>query len=81
MIPIFSSLASFTLLVILLFIIPVWLGLHLYWKTPKNKSLSKEDEQRLHLLQDTAIRLEQRIQVLESILDQAIPDWRKQRRQ
>jgi phage shock protein B len=56
----------------------VWLFLHYRWKTARARSgLSDEDLTRLEHLHNTAQHLEQRTQVLESILDDNVPDWRR----
>ncbi|HDN27495.1 MAG TPA: envelope stress response membrane protein PspB [Thioploca sp.] len=61
----------------MLFIVPLWLGLHYRWKTKKKNSLSEEAVQRVQALQNQAEKLEQRVKVLESILDQKVPNWKK----
>ncbi len=60
------------------FVLPLWLFLHYRWKTARARTgLSDDDLHRLQQLQQTAVRLEERTQVLESILDDKAPDWRK----
>ena len=45
------------------------------WK--KMKAVTPKDEANLGTLRGTAERLEKRIEVLERILDDEIPDWRR----
>ena len=45
------------------------------WK--KMKTVTPKDEANLGTLRGTAERLEKRIEVLERILDDEIPDWRR----
>ena len=61
----------------MLFIVPLWLGLHYRLKKQKNNSLSEEAVQRIQALQNQAEKLEQRVKVLESILNQKAPGWKK----
>lgn len=63
--------------VFMLLIVPIWLGLHYRWKAKVRDSLSEEAAQRMSTLQSQADKLEQRIKVLESILDKKVSDWRK----
>ena len=62
----------------LFFLLPLWLFLHYRFKTAKARSgLSDEDMQRLESAQQRAEYLENRLRVLESILDQRAPDWKR----
>ena len=45
------------------------------WK--KMKAVTPKDEANLGTLRGTAERLEKRVEVLERILDDEIPDWRR----
>ncbi|EIJ43774.1 phage shock protein B [Beggiatoa alba B18LD] len=67
------------LAVLIVFILPLWLILHYRWKSKQKGTLSEEDQQRVLALQKKAEVLENRILVLESILDNALPEWRKQK--
>lgn len=83
MIKIITILIGFMIFIVfMLFIVPIWLGLHYRWKASDKKnqnSLPSEAVQRIQTLQSQADKLEQRVKVLESILDNQIPDWRKVR--
>ncbi|ALG69106.1 envelope stress response membrane protein PspB [Beggiatoa leptomitoformis] len=65
--------------VVLVFVVPLWLILHYRWKNKSKGGLSPEDKQQVMQLYKKAKGLEERINVLESILDDQIPDWRKQK--
>ena len=43
----------------------------------KKASLATIEQQRIATLQAQADKLEQRIKILETILDSKVPDWRK----
>ncbi|MDM8561351.1 envelope stress response membrane protein PspB [Candidatus Parabeggiatoa sp. HSG14] len=71
---------SFMLLMIFaLFVIPIWLGLHYRWKAKTKNSVSNKEVERIQALQNQTDKLEQRVKILESILDNRVPDWRKPR--
>ena len=42
----------------------------------RDSTLSKEDRQKLAQLSETAVRLTDRVQTLERILDAEVPNWR-----
>lgn len=71
----------FTLLVIgMVFVIgPLWLIFHYATVWKKSKGLSAEDEATLEELRQLSDKLEDRMQTLERILDDEIPDWRSRR--
>lgn len=76
--PSFLGIMKDLLVLGVVFILPLWLFLHYRWKNARAQSgLSDDDLQRLQHLQQTAVRLEERAKVLESILDDKMPDWRK----
>ncbi len=65
--------------VFLIFIVPLWLILHYRHKSKNAKFLIDEDEiKRVTAVQEMTKKLEDRVQVLETILDEKIPDWKKQ---
>lgn len=43
----------------------------------KKASLATAEQQRINTLQAQADKLEQRVKILEAILDSKVPDWRK----
>ncbi len=59
------------------FIAPLVIVLHYVTKWRESKSLSTEDEKLLQDLWDNAQRMESRINTLETILDDQVPEWRK----
>ena len=61
----------------MLFIVPIWLGLHYRWKAQVKNTLSQQEIQRIQALQSQAEKLEQRVKILETILDDKAPDWKK----
>ncbi|MCC5862233.1 MAG: envelope stress response membrane protein PspB [Gammaproteobacteria bacterium] len=68
----------FPLLVILLtVVVPLALLLHYITRWRESKGLSAEDEQMLEDLWQDAKRMESRVNALETILDDEVPDWRK----
>lgn len=58
-------------------VLPIFLFLHYTTRWRELKGLSKEDERMLEDLWRDAQRMESRINTLESILDDEVPDWRK----
>lgn len=61
----------------MIFVAPIWVIMHYRTAAKKNVGLSDDEQQSLQDLIESADGLEQRIEVLESILDQETPDWRK----
>lgn len=55
---------------------PLWLVLHYVSKFKASKSLSQADEETLAELWKQSEHLEQRIDSLETILDEEAPGWR-----
>lgn len=76
MIPIASLFATFLFFLLFMFVM-ISLGIALYHRSKPSTGLSEAEKTRIQVLEDTAQKLEQRVKTLESILDQAIPDWRK----
>jgi len=69
-----------TLMGLSIFVIPIWLFLHYRFKIAQAKfGLPQEEIKRLKELQATAEHLQERIEALESILDNKVPDWRRRR--
>jgi phage shock protein B len=59
------------------FIAPLVIVLHYVTKWRESKSLSAEDEKMLQDLWESTQRMESRINTLETILDDQVPEWRK----
>ncbi len=58
-------------------VLPLALILHYLTKWKEAKGLSNDDEKMLEDLWQDAQRMESRINTLETILDDEVPDWRK----
>lgn len=65
------------LILVLVVIVPLFIVLHYVTKWRETKGLSREDERMLEDLWTSAQKMESRINTLESILDDAAPDWRR----
>jgi phage shock protein B len=68
----------FTVLAIIFMVVvlPVWLLLHYLTKMKGLRGLSSEDEAALEKLWKSSAAMEERINTLETILDEQHPDWR-----
>lgn len=58
-------------------VLPLVIILHYVTRWKESKGLSREDEQMLAELWQDAKRMESRINALETILDDEVPDWRR----
>ena len=61
-------------------IVPLWITFHyitVWLRLRKGGALSAEDRAEMELLRQTANRLENRMESLETILDNEAPNWRK----
>jgi len=58
-------------------VLPLVVILHYITKWKATRSFSSEDEKMLEDLWDSSQRMESRINTLETILDDRVPDWRK----
>ncbi|MCH8861497.1 MAG: envelope stress response membrane protein PspB [Proteobacteria bacterium] len=58
-------------------VVPLWLILHYVTKWKKDKTITPENESTLGDLRANAEKLEQRLIVMERILDDEIPEWRQ----
>lgn len=58
-------------------VVPLALILHYVTKWKEAKGLSREDEQMLEDLWQSAQRMESRVNALETILDDHVAEWRK----
>lgn len=59
-----------------LFVAPMWLFLHYRSKRRAEAALSDDERAELERLTAAAGRMSERIETLESILDERTPDWR-----
>lgn len=67
------------LVIFLIFVAPLWLILHYRSKRKLDQGLSEQEREQLQQLSDKAVKMQQRIQTLEKILDAESPDWRSSR--
>lgn len=58
-------------------LLPLWMILHYVTKWKKDKTITPENESTLGDLRANAEKLEQRLTVMERILDDEVPDWRQ----
>jgi phage shock protein B len=58
-------------------VMPLAIIMHYVTKWKETKGLSTEDERMLQELWDDAQRMQTRINALETILDNQVPEWRK----
>ncbi|HHC72231.1 MAG TPA: envelope stress response membrane protein PspB [Thiotrichales bacterium] len=68
------------IMIFMIFVAPLWLIMHYYTRLKTSGSLSREDETMLRQLWESSQRMEERIRVLETILDDEVPDWRSKSR-
>ena len=61
----------------MIFVAPIWVIMHYRSKTKKETGISEAEHARLQELVKIADSMLERIETLESILDQETPDWRK----
>ncbi len=67
-----------TIAILLIVVVaPIWLALHYTTKWKEMKGISPEDEASFADLRTAAEKLEERLETLERILDDEIPDWRE----
>lgn len=65
------------IVILLAFVLPLWLILRYITIWKKDKTISPENESTLSDLRREAERLESRLNVMERILDDEVPDWRQ----
>lgn len=64
------------LVIFLLFVAPLWLLLHYRGRRGRG-GLSRDESEALEQLQSQAIRMQERLESLEAILDAEAPGWRR----
>nr|WP_297347802.1 envelope stress response membrane protein PspB [uncultured Glaciecola sp.] len=69
--------AGVPLILFTLFVAPIWLVLHYRSKKQVKQGLSEEEFATLQQLAEKAELMADRIQTLESILDEEAPKWRE----
>ena len=60
-----------------LVVLPIWVTMHYRGKDKRMNSLSESEREELLLLTQQTERMQQRIESLETILDEQTPDWRR----
>jgi len=65
------------LIIFVALVLPLFILMHYITRWKESKGLSKEDEKMLEDLWESAQRMDSRINVLETILDDEVPEWRK----
>ncbi|WON78680.1 envelope stress response membrane protein PspB [Serratia sp. UGAL515B_01] len=72
-----ALLLAIPLTIFVLFVAPIWLWLHYSNRQQNGIQLSHHEMQRLTQLTEEAVRMRERIQALEDILDAEHPNWRQ----
>lgn len=73
----FQELLFAALIVFILIPAPLFIVLHFITKWKQSREMSGGDESMLEDLWQLSIRLEDRMEALETILDNELPGWRK----
>lgn len=61
----------------MIFVAPIWVIMHYRSKNQKETGISEAEHARLQELMKIADSMLERVETLESILDQETPEWRK----
>ena len=72
-----GELAFVPVILFMIFVAPIWVIMHYRSKNQKESGISEGEHARLKELTKIADAMMERIETLESILDQETPDWRK----
>lgn len=64
-------------IIIVAVVLPLAIFLHYVTKWKSSRSLSRDEQRMLEELWQDAQKMESRINTLETILDDQVPDWRK----
>ena len=71
-----SQLGTLTVVLLLIIAVPLFIVLHFVTKWKQTREISKDDEQLLEDMWQLSLRLEERLETLEKILDDDMPSWR-----
>ena len=71
-----SQLGTLTVILLLVIAVPLFIVLHFVTKWKQTREISKDDEQLLEDMWQLSLRLEERLETLEKILDDDMPSWR-----
>ncbi len=72
-----NELAYIPAILFMVFVAPIWVIMHYRSKNRKESGISEAEHERLQELLKVANSLLERVETLESILDQETPEWRK----
>ena len=72
-----SDLASIAIIVFLAIPVPIFIALHFVTKWKQAREITGGDEKMLEDMWSLSQRLEERLEILERILDSELPEWRK----
>ena len=72
-----SSLATLTIVLFLTIVAPLFIVLHFITRWKQGREISGGDEKMLEEMWALSRRLEERLESLETILDNEMPDWRR----
>lgn len=64
------------IIVFMVMVLPIWIIMHYVTKMRSARGLSKDDESSLAEVWEISKRMQQRIESLETILDERDPNWR-----
>ncbi len=73
----FLGILFIPIVLFLLLVAPIWLILHYFYKNKQNAGLSDNDLRKIDELINLGDKMEERIKVLESILNSEHPNWRE----
>jgi len=72
-----GDLAQIAIIVFLAIPAPMFIALHFVTKWKQAREITGGDEKMLEDMWSLSQRLEERLEILERILDNELPDWRK----
>lgn len=72
-----NDLASIAIIVFLAIPAPMFIALHFVTKWKQAREITGGDEKMMEDMWSLSQRLEERLEILERILDSELPDWRK----
>lgn len=72
-----GDLAVIALIVFLAIPVPLLIALHFVTRWKQSRGLTSADEQMLEDMWSLSQKLEERVETLERILDNDLPEWRK----
>jgi phage shock protein B len=72
-----SEFAGVIGIIIVAVVLPLAIFLHYVTKWKSSRTLSRDEQKMLEELWQDAQKMESRINALETILDDQVPDWRK----